>query len=542
MATSWSLRSSKCRDAICTAANAIVLLLGTQLLACPLPGSAAREQPRPNIVLISIDTARADYLTFKDEETAPHLTRAARNGTIFEQAVAGSNWTLPSHAQMFSGMAPPYHGTEMDRITLDPTLPVLAELLKKAGYQTLGVYSNPMLWGNYGFERGFDYYHSAMLPENSVKDEIRFAPRGQAAVDRMEKLGDAGLVSAPTVFSIARRALERAKPERPVFLFVHMMEPHADYIPPPPWDTKFDPDYAGHFDPKDYIYNPAVVDYSKNPARQISDRDLQHVKSLYRGEIASSDDAVGKLFQLLEQHGRFEDALIIVTADHGEAFFEHGKPGHRGLYRDPVIRIPLLVIPPKSERAGIPRKTSVPVTLSDLLPTVLDFAGIDTPQVVTGRSLRPVLESKAFEARPALFSDYRVKFRSDGKRQHTQTYGLRSPEFKVMRRSTIVGNQTIRETERYWDLRKDPEEKTPVKDPKDPRLVRAIALLDERLKEASDHWQAHPRTPRAERDVYVDGWFEELKMLGYFVAGDEAADTESLKPWGLAPRLPPASN
>jgi arylsulfatase A-like enzyme len=493
-------------------------------------------------MLISIDTTRADYLTFDDPDTAPNLTGAAQRGTIFEQAVAGSNWTLPSHAQMLSGMAPAYHGSEMDRVTLDPAIPLVSEILKQAGYQTLGVYSNPLLWGNYGFDRGFDYYHSAMLPENAHKDEIRYAPRGQAAVERMEKLGDAGLVSAPTVLTIAKRALERTKPDQPIFLFAHIMEPHADYIPPPPWDTRFDPDYEGDFNPVNYIYNPEVVDYSKQPARQISDRDLQHVRALYRGEVAASDDAIGKLLEVLEQHDRLENTLVIVTADHGEAFFEHGKPGHRGLFRDTVMRIPLLVIPPAGEREGIARRSSASVTLSDLLPTILDYAAIEPPEVATGRSLRPAIEQGAFEGRPALFSDYRVKFRSDGEREHTQTYGLRSPTFKVIRRAVIVDDRIVRLTERYWDLAKDPDEKSPVKDANDPRLAKALARLDERLAEARRHWDAHPRTPRDERDVYVDGWFEELKMLGYFVAGDEQADVESLKPWGLAPGLPQRAN
>ena len=497
---------------------------------------------RPNVLLISIDTTRADYLTFEDPETAPALSEAARSGTIFDQAVSGSNWTLPSHAQMFSGMAPAYHGSEMDRITLDPALPLLAEILQQAGFQTLGVYSNPLLWGNYGFDRGFDYYHSAMLPENANKDEIRDSPRGQAAVERMEKLGEAGLTSAPTVLSIAKRALERAKPDQPVFLFAHLMEPHADYIPPAPWDTKFDPDYSGDFDPKNYIYNLAVVDYTKKPARQISDRDLEYVRNLYRGEVAASDDAIGKLLRVFEQHDRLDDTLVIVTADHGEAFFEHGKPGHRGLFREPVIRIPMLVIPPKNARAGIAKKTSVPVTLSDVLPTVLDYLGIEPPTVVTGRSLRPAIEKKTFESEPALFSDYRVRFRSDGKREHTQIYGLRSPDFKIIRRAVIVDDRTTRLTERYWDLQSDPGEKTPIKDAHDPRLMEAIALLDTRLEAANRHWETYPRTPRNERDVYVDGWFEELKLLGYFVAGEEDADVESLKSWGLAPRLPKAAD
>lgn len=521
-----------------TSLRIVASLICAFAFAIPACGSASPEaSAKPDILLISIDTTRADFLTFKDENTAPKLAAAAANGTIFNQAVSGSTWTLPAHAQMFTGMAPPYHGSEMERVTVDPALPMLAELLDRAGYQTLGVHSNPYLWGNYGFERGFDYYHSAMLPEYANQDELRFAPRGDAATESFQKLAESGMMAAPTVVRIVRRALERTQKDEPVFLFAHIMEPHADYIPPPPFDTKFDPDYAGTMHGRNFQNNLAVVDYSKNPPRQISDRDLDHIKALYRGEIASADAAIGEILQLFEIHGRLDNTLVIVTADHGESFFEHRRTGHRGLTRDEVLRVPLLVIPPKADRPASKKQSEATATLSDVLPTILDFARIDVPDVVKGTSLRPALEGDEFAERITFFSDYDVKNLPDGSLEHRQSYGLRSKDFKVIRRSFIVGEKTVKEMEIFWDLSEDPREKSPVRDPQDPALRRAIKKLDERLKEAQQHWIDHPRTPREERKVQLDDWYQELQRLGYFVNANDNSEKRRLKPWGLAPRL-----
>lgn len=501
-------------------------------------GAVENAPPLPNVILISIDTTRFDYLTFRDDQTAPYLTKLARDGTIFTQAISGASWTLPAHAEMFTGMPPPYHGSEIDRVELDPALPLLAERLRAHGYSTLGVYSNSYLWGNYGFDRGFDFYHSAMLAENVRSPEEREAPRGTAAAERLRQLNERGLVSAPTVVAIARRALERSAPDAPVFLFAHFMDPHSDFIPPPPFDRKFDPFYRGAIHGRGYMANPAIVDWTKRPIRRIGDRDLDHIKSLYRGEIAATDAAIGELLAVLDQYGRLDHALVIVTSDHGEAFFEHGRPGHRHLLHDEVLRVPLLVVPPRTVRAGLRAVSPVPAALADITATVLDFAGFPVPESIRGQSLRPSVYGIEDPFPPRMFSHYRSETSADGSRLHHQVYGLRSPEWKLLRRSTLSNGKVRRNVVKYWDLTRDPFEQAAIRDPNHPRLKEALAMLEARLADVETHWRRYPRTPDEQRSIDFDGWLSELKMLGYVIddapSGIDVA-APAFRPWGLGP-------
>ncbi len=515
-------------------------ILALALLLC-LSASSRAAPPRPDIVLISIDTVRADTLTFRDARTAPHMSALAERGTVFDEAVSGTSWTLPAHAQMFTGMAPPYHGTESDDAMLDPLLPTLPELLKQAGYFTAGVFTVRYLWADYGLGRGFDFYSSAMLAENvDQEDEVRWAPQGKAAVERMRRMERRDYITSPNVLPLARRALERASPDEPLFLFVHFFDPHDDYIPPPPFDTRFDPNYQGSMDGRGYMTDRRVYDRDRDPQRRIGDRDLEHIRALYRGEIAWTDRWVGELLDLLATHRRLDDALIIITSDHGEEFFEHGLPGHRKGLFDEVVRVPLLVVPPASLRTGLIPSVAAQASLSDLLPTVLDFADLEVPGSVVGQSLRPAMIGEPFVPKPALLSLYISGQEPDGQKVHIQSYGIRTPDYKFLRTTVMLPGQPERVVPAYYDLESDPKEGAPIAALDDPRVQRAWHALEARLDDAREHWKSFPRSSRRERTAVLpyDMTAQELKALGYVEDVEPSALFEGLKPWGFQPLDP----
>jgi arylsulfatase A-like enzyme len=156
------------------------LLLGCALCLWLAAGEAAwggqSDRPSMNILLISLDTVRADALTFRDPEVARHMTALAARGTVFTQAISGTSWTLPSHAQMFTGMPLALHGVDADDVRIDPLTPILPEYLKQAGYFTGGVFSVRYLWNDYGFGRGFDVYRSAVAESDLERRDLDSAP------------------------------------------------------------------------------------------------------------------------------------------------------------------------------------------------------------------------------------------------------------------------------------------------------------------------------------------------------------------------------
>jgi len=510
--------------------------------AAARPADAADETARlPNVLLISLDTTRADFLTFMDPETSEHMAALAERGTIFTQAISGSSWTLPSHAQMFTGMAPPYHGTESSDVAIDPLFPVLPEILRDHGFYTAGVYTVRYLLGEYGFSRGFDFYRLGLLSEDLLhagRDDRRLDRRG-VREERQRQLMGRDYVSSENVVGLIRMGLEGAPVDRPVFLFAHFFDPHHDWVPPPPWDTRFDPDYDGPIDGRNLLENVSIVDFSTPRHRRVDDRGLEHLKALYRGEIAWTDQAVGRILDLLELHRRLDDTLIIVTADHGEEFFEHDKLTHRFNLFDETIRVPLLIVLPKRWREGAVSRVDAQVSLSDILPTIVDYLGIELPPGITGRSLRPAIEGDAFASRPELISLYITKDPLGGIREHMQTYGLRTPEWKFFRAVIMLPGEPVRVQGQFYDLVRDPHEQQPVLDPRDPRVRAHWALLEEELDRARAAWREDPRSPRNARTTTPSAeTIAELRALGYLDESVSADPAAMRRPWGLQPMDP----
>lgn len=480
--------------------------------------SCAQEPVGRTIVLISLDSVRADALDFEDPEAFPHLAELARRGVIFDQAIASSSWTLPAHATMFTGAPPPLHGVEFDDLAIDPGFATLPEVLHKDGWFTAGWWTGWYLAGEYGFERGFDTYTNAMTGGRDIEARYRDAlAKGNIEDARLVLAGRDVVghrdITTPNVTLGLEATVETVDRERDLFLFAHLFDPHYDYIPPAPYDTRFDPDYTGDMDGRDFYENRRIFQAEKRPGRMIGARDLEHIEALYKGEIAFTDEHIGRMLAALEAKGRLANALIIVTADHGEEFFEHGNRGHRaGLY-DEVLRVPLMMRDPRAKETQVPRHVGAQVGLIDVLPTVLGFAGLTAPTTSTGLDLGPAIGGAELISRPMISSLM----------QHNPAFGYlfldsyRTPEHKLIRTLGLGadGQLELRRAE-LFDLAQDPQEQRGITDKRVARSSPIWAAFEGELADLRQLWRDSDPAPREARGTRIREVFEaDLGGLGY---------------------------
>jgi arylsulfatase A-like enzyme/Tfp pilus assembly protein PilF len=302
-------------------------------------GAAAE---RPSVVLVTLDTTRADRMGFLGAKAGltPALDRLAAQGTVFERAFAQAPITTVSHATILSGTYPQLHKVNDFGVPLPATLPWLPELLHGAGYRTAAFVGSLILDPRNGlapgFDRGFDTYDAGFRVRRGKDDRYQ----------TMERRG-------AEVVARAVRWLNEGPPG-PFLLWVHLYDAHDPYDPPPP--------YA-----------------ARAPGRP------------YDGEIAYLDDVVGRLVDGLRGKGVLDDTLVAVFGDHGESLGEHGEKTHGVFLYDSTLHVPLLLKLPKGRAAG--RRVSSRVSLVDLMPSVLEVAGLPVPPAVQGESLLRLLDA-----------------------------------------------------------------------------------------------------------------------------------------------------
>jgi arylsulfatase A-like enzyme len=367
----------------------------------PLPQAQSRPGPasdRPNVVLITLDTVRADHLSLYgySRDTTPNLRRlAATSATVYTRAIASSNCTLPSHASIFTGQSPRRHGAHASPkqpggFRISERSITLPELLAQDGYRTAGIVAN---YGNlspaFGFDRGFSSYECAQYVDfltltgrtYLLRELLRDLTAAVIAPERREAL----YASAKTINSRAARVLEStSRARQPFFLFLNYMDAHTPYVPPAPFDSRF----AGRDAAFRWSgYRDLVDEVSVRHVRPLGDRERRHLISQYDGAIAYLDDQLGGLFTTLKALGLFENSLIIVTSDHGEAFGESSIVAHGVSVYQHQVHVPLIIKYPHSSHGAV---VDGLVSDVDLLPTILDVIGAPVPQNVEGRSLRHV--------------------------------------------------------------------------------------------------------------------------------------------------------
>ena len=355
---------------------------------CAISSSCAREDTSesepPNVVLISVDSLRPDHLGAYGypKNTSPRIDKLAAGGAIFANAVSSSSWTLPAHAALFTGLSDSVHGCDDSNRRLDNSRLTLAERFRELGYRTVGFFAGPFLHPTFGLAQGFERY----IDCSSYADQSKQVALDSGNLDTAE-IVDASHrdVTNPRVVAQVKQWLanyQNDDPQAPFFMFVHLWDVHFDFVPPPPYDTMFDPGYQGTLSGENFFRNPAV-----NP--RMSRADLDHILALYDGEIAWTDHHIGKILDDLAAGDLMDNTIVALVSDHGEEFFEHEGKGHRFTLYDEVIRIPMILWYPKKIPAGTRVEASTSIT--DIFPTLLDLSGLAASSQPMGRSLVPLI-------------------------------------------------------------------------------------------------------------------------------------------------------
>jgi arylsulfatase A-like enzyme len=331
-----------------------------RVLLLVLAAGCGGRPARPNLLLVSIDTLRADRLGCYGYEraTSPALDRFAReHARRFEHAVAEAPWTLPSHVTMLSGLHPLRHGVSLPEHAPGGGVELLAETLHGAGYDTFAFTGGGWLSAPWGFARGFDAFHAG---------EVDCADNAQKLLEM----------------------IRAQAPGRPWFGFLHTYEVHCPYDPPEPYRYLFESPDATPIEVAGRCGNPDFNSAALAPgqARFLSDR--------YDESIRSVDDGLGAFLAELERSGVLANTVVVITSDHGDEFGEHGRIGHEHSLQREVLEIPLLVAGP-----GIrPGTAAEPVGLADVVPTVLELLGLPA-RPSDGRSLVPWLRGAGGSSR-----------------------------------------------------------------------------------------------------------------------------------------------
>lgn len=371
---------------------AIVLLMGLGLHGSrawrewrALSGLPAPAAGAPNVLLIILDTVRASNLSLYGyvRPTTPFLEALGRKGTAFSQAIATAPWTLPSHATMFTGRWPHQLSTDWDR-PLDRAHPTLAEVFGSRGYRTAGIMANTGYCSREtGLARGFAHYEDYRI---TLGQWITNTGLLRIVVNnfRLRRLvGDDEHLNRQSAARIRRAFLrwQQRGPDRPFFAVLNIYDAHGPYLPPAPWDRRFGPGRA------DRRISP-LHRWNWDPAERrdpLSPEVVREEIDAYDGSLAYLDSELGLLFEELERRGVADRTLVIVTADHGEEFGEHGLYDHgNSLYLESV-RVPLLIAFPGRVPAG--RTVERPVSLRDLAATVINLSGVTGATGIPGWSL-----------------------------------------------------------------------------------------------------------------------------------------------------------
>jgi arylsulfatase A-like enzyme len=393
--------SSRTRSSMKYALLLASYLLSTMLLlpGCDGAPTDTARRTRPNVVLISIDTLRADRLGAygHEENTSPNIDLLAKEAVVFEAAYAQASWTLPSHASMFTGLNPIAHGVTSRRGRLVHEHVTVAELLRDAGYTTaawVGRGSYSYVGAERGLAQGFDQYEHAPHGDPSLRQTATTAYDPQPANHDGGSLGE-GEAEITSVLEWLP-----GRPQAPFFLFVHLDDVHSQptglpYDSPPPFHDRFCPgeveDYTGCDVSGKYCATKMLQRIRRGHIAAPTPDEIGKIFCLYDGAVAFSDHQVGRLVQGLRDQQLLENTLLIVTSDHGEALMEHGDLLHFAVYEE-VSRVPLIVRFPRGEHAG---RAGAVVELVDLVPTILDQAGIEAPEFLQGQNLVNVVSSKS---------------------------------------------------------------------------------------------------------------------------------------------------
>lgn len=370
---------------------------------------------QPDIIFLVLDTQRADRLGSYGNQNGltSNLDSFAGRSVLFEQAVAPAQWTIPSHASMFTGRYPTAHRLLQSSQSLSPDLPHLVETLHEAGYETVGFCNNPLVGVlNNGFKRGFDRFYNyggaiPSLPESStaapwplnrlVEAYTQFLRRISYPIQNFFGRSDlafrlslnAWLTPLWSRFANFKGQNERSirdivtflhrreqrQASKPLFLFINLMETHLPYWPPGRFVDQVAPYFRESKEARDILrrWNREAYRWAAPLAEPLGELESRVLNDMYDAEVAYQDDYLGAFFAAMEARSRKENTLTLITADHGDGLGEHGYMGHAFVAYQELVHVPLIVQWPQRLRAGI--RIRVPVSTRRVFHTMLDAAG-----------------------------------------------------------------------------------------------------------------------------------------------------------------------
>ena len=467
-----------------------------------------------NLVLIVLDTLRADHLDLfgYERETMPLLSRRVRRDFgLVATSMANASWTLPSHASMFTGRYPWSHGARRARIDekwpffafpLRPGVPTMASVLTDAGYETVALVANSGPLSAFEMGRGFEYYDVAPGPGGLARELLwvyQVSGRSDLISERL-----------PETWAKSTRAFNRYQPayrraseiqaaaeewlslpkDRPFFLFLNLMEAHDPHLPVPQDDGRFGPvptgmDFAG--------LSLAQVGELVADGSPQAQRELAYFVAQYDSELPAMDRALDAIFERMRSLGLYENSLIIVTSDHGEAMMEHGKLGHGTSLHEEQLRVPLLVKTP----AGFDIAQVEPnphFQHVDLLPTAAEVLGFEIPAGVQGS---PWGRGRNF-ASAELYCAACVSDPGGSPHETKETGTAITLGPRKLISTTVAGVKG-------YDLESDPGELEPLALPPADLLRKALDVMDQRAFPPADGGVAEP----------APGLGNKLRSLGY---------------------------
>jgi arylsulfatase A-like enzyme len=408
------------------------------VLAALAASCARQEDPSTNLVVIGIDTLRADHVGCYGyrRPTSPHIDALARDGVLFTTAVSQAPWTLPAFASIMTGLLPSHHRAGEGKLpyvsALGPDAETLAATLARQGFVTAGFVSNVWVGADTGLDRGFATHRMSQQPAEAVDRAIAW-------------LG--------------------SRPAGRFFLFVHIYDPHAPYTPPDEDVAPFvTAGYEGPFQRQfPTVWKGGVPDMAVDPRWSPADR--QRIVDLYDGEIHYADRLVGRLLEALDRLHLADETLVVVVADHGEELFDHRRLGHSHTLYDELLRVPLVLrFPHASLRGRVTRQ----VRSMDLFPTLLEALRVPVPSGLDGVSLLPLARGEPDAVSPAAFAESVVQGEDVGA-QAIRLQGEKLILFPSQDRST------------YYDLSVDPHEQLDLAATKADRVGDLAATLAQAL-------------------------------------------------------------
>ncbi|MBB85012.1 MAG: hypothetical protein CL931_14485 [Deltaproteobacteria bacterium] len=444
-------------------------------------GIAAGLESRPNVILVMVDTLRADHLScYGSDVKTPNLCRLADEGTIY-QGFSHASWTKPATASLVTSTLPSTHNAMSKPSSLSEDLVLIPEALQDAGYTTGGIVSNVNLAESFGFDQGYDDYYY-LAPDYLLGAEESGSKVIIYQLLRTLVLGALGgddirfydfYQDSEVVNGVAFDWLDEHKDER-FYLFLHYMDPHDPYLEHP--------------------YNGVGVSRASN--QEPEPEEAERLNELYRGEIEYLDGNFGKLLAKLEADGLYDDTVIILTADHGEEFDDHGGFWHGLTLYDEQIHVPLVVKWANGVDGPVSGADSGIARLIDVGPTILGTAGVPVPDTMQGVDLRTAFASR-------LEKDRQLFAEED--HEGNVLWALRTENEKLI--VANAGNPRNLPEREYFDISSDPLEQDPYEDPD------AEAHLEEL---AEFQRQAALGQAVQGEDVEMDrATCERLKAIGY---------------------------